>query len=89
MPISEIQCMPASPESQSKEAQIAKKEAEIAELETHLETLNVVFMAEISDNQRMNIQRELFALQTALDHYKAALDLERSGASTEAHESKQ
>lgn len=82
MPIPEIQCMPASPESRS-------KESHVAELEARLEILNAVFMTEISDRERMNIQRELFALQTALDHYKAALDLERSGASTDIHESKQ
>lgn len=77
MLIQAVPSLPSSPDHQ----RIA---LHIAELEARSETLNSSFMTEISDPQRRNIQRELFALQTALDHYNAALDLQRGGAAAAA-----
>lgn len=47
--------------------------AHIAELEHRLETLAVRFMSESDSELRRSIQREMFAVQTALDHHRSSL----------------
>ncbi|HEY0565521.1 MAG TPA: hypothetical protein VGC88_08050 [Terriglobales bacterium] len=43
---------------------------QIARLEQRLEILNTRFMAENQSDRRNSIQREVFAVQTAVDHYR-------------------
>jgi hypothetical protein len=45
-------------------------EVQIARLEQRLEVLNGRFMAETQSDRRNSIQREVFAVQTAVDHYR-------------------
>lgn len=45
-------------------------------LETRIERLSASFMAEMDDSARNDIQRELNALQIAVEHYRAALAIE-------------
>lgn len=45
-------------------------------LEERIERLSASFMAESNDLARHDLQRELHALEIAVDHYRAALAIE-------------
>lgn len=55
-------------------------------LEERIVTLNANFMTEPDDDKRAAVQRELNALQIAVDHYRAAMrvdhDLKTSSSGT-------
>jgi hypothetical protein len=57
---------------------VVQIEAHLRHLQQRVSALNSSFMSEMDAEKRNAIQRELHALQIAIEHYRAALKAERT-----------
>jgi hypothetical protein len=57
---------------------VVQIEAHLRHLQRRVSALNTSFMSEMDAEKRNVIQRELNALQIAIEHYRAALQAERT-----------